>query len=101
MKRELRILPTAEADLADLFDFIRFQSGRNRAVAYVQRLRDFCLTLPDFPERGRRRNDLHEGLRSLSVDRRAIIVYRVDVRWVEVVHIYYAGRDYGPDDFIQ
>lgn len=101
MNYELRILPGAESDLEDLFDYISHHSSRTRAVAYVQHLQDACMALCEHPYRGRSREDLSSGLRSISVAGRAIIVYRVADDVVEIVHIYYAGRDYGPDDFKQ
>jgi toxin ParE1/3/4 len=99
MSHELRILPAAESDLEDLFDYISRHSSRGRAVAYVQRLQDACFALCDHPYRGRAREDLSSGLRSISVAGRAVIVYRVADDLVEIIHICYAGRDYGPDDF--
>lgn len=99
MRYELRILPSAESDLADLFDFISQQSGRLRAVAYVQHLQEACFALEEFPNRGKTRDDLALGLRSIAVDRRAIVVYRIVGTLVEIVHVFYAGRDYGADDF--
>lgn len=101
MRYELRILPSAESDLEDLFDFISHQSGRTRAVAYVQQLQDACTALENYPYRGRPRDDLSAGLRSIAVAGRAVVVYRVADIVVEIVHIFYAGRDYGTDDFKQ
>jgi toxin ParE1/3/4 len=97
MRYELRILPSAESDLEDLFDFISHQSSRTRAVAYVQQLQDACFALKEYPYRGRPREDLAAGLRSVAVAGRAVIVYRVGDNVVEVVHVFYAGRDYGAD----
>ena len=101
MRYELRILPSAESDLEDLFDFISHQASRTRAVAYVRQLQDACIALAQYPYRGRSRDDLSVGLRSIAVDGRAVVVYRVADSLVEVVHIFYAGRDYGAEDFKQ
>jgi toxin ParE1/3/4 len=99
MRYELRILPSAESDLEDLFDFISHQSSRTRAIAYVQQLQDACFALEEYPYRGRPRENLAAGLRSVAVAVRAVIVYRVGDNVVEVVHVFYAGRDYGADNF--
>jgi toxin ParE1/3/4 len=101
MRYELRILPSAESDLEDLFDFISHRSGRTRAIAYVQQLQNACFALEEYPYRGRPREDLSVGLRSIAVAGRAVVVYRVADNLVEVVHIFYAGRDYGAEDFQQ
>jgi toxin ParE1/3/4 len=101
MRYELRILPSAESDLEDLFDYISRQSSRTRAVAYVQQLQDACLVLEEHPYIGRAREDLSVGLRSIAIAGRAVIVYRAVESVVEVVHIFYAGRDYGTEDFKQ
>jgi len=100
--RRLLIRPGAEEDLAQLFDYIADASGRSRAVAYVERLRLACHKLLNMPNRGRLRADLGEELRSVPANGRATIVYRVnDDDSVEIFHIFYAGRAYGSDDFLQ
>lgn len=101
MRYELRILPSAESDLEDLFDYISSNSGRARAVAYVHQLQAACYALEEYPFRGRARDDLIPGLRSLAVDGRAVVLYRIMEHVVEVAHIFYAGRNFTAEDFKQ
>jgi toxin ParE1/3/4 len=50
--------------------------------------------LAAFPERGRRRDDILPGLRSIGFERRATIAFRVLKTRVEIVSIAYGGRDF-------
>jgi toxin ParE1/3/4 len=50
--------------------------------------------LVDFPEQGRARDDLAAGIRIISYERRAVIVYRLLGEQIEVVRVFYGGRDY-------
>jgi toxin ParE1/3/4 len=91
---EVVFRPAADADLAELYAYIR---DRNQdptlAIGYVRRIRDHCERLASFPERGARRNDLGPGLRTIGFERRATIVYRIEQGRVEIVRILYGGRD--------
>ena len=44
--------------------------------------------------KGRARDDLRQGVRILPFERAAVIAYRILVEEVEVIKIFYAGRDY-------
>jgi toxin ParE1/3/4 len=50
--------------------------------------------LATFPERGRRRDDIVPGLRTIAFERRATIAYRVLKTHVEIVSVAYGGRDF-------
>jgi toxin ParE1/3/4 len=95
--------PLAEADLLGLFHFIAEESGAAAAAAYIDRLEAACLALERFPMRGTRRDDISPGLRILGFERRAAIAFQVDRDKVEILRIFYGGRDYahllatGPD----
>jgi toxin ParE1/3/4 len=52
------------------------------------------MALAEFPERGRSRDDILPGLRTITMERRVIIAYRVRRTRVEIVTIAYAGRDF-------
>ena len=94
MKYEIVILAEAESDLNNLFDFIADQSGAVRAQNYVGRIEAACTKLASFPNRGAPRDDLLPGLRTLSFERRALVVYRVENETVSILRVFYAGRDY-------
>lgn len=94
MKREVRFRPSAEADLAALYDYILVQAGARIAGDYLARIENACLALATFPERGTRRDDLAPGLRTVGFERRVTIAFRVLDATVEIVAIAYAGRDF-------
>ncbi|MGO8921217.1 MAG: type II toxin-antitoxin system RelE/ParE family toxin [Stellaceae bacterium] len=55
-----------------------------------------CLTLETFPERGKRRDDIRPGLRTMGFERRATSVFQVKRADVVIVRIFYGGQDYDP-----
>lgn len=89
--------PFAEADLAQIDDFIATDSPQ-RAIAFVRRLRQQCEALREMPERGPRREDLGRGVRILPFEKRAVIAYRVAGQSVQILRIFYAGKDYQAED---
>ena len=86
--------PAAEADLLSLYRYIAEASGPIVAGSYLDRIEETCGTLATFPNRGVRRDDIASGLRTLTVERRLTIAYRVHRTEVEIVTIAYAGRDF-------
>lgn len=95
MKRyEVSFRPQAEADLSDLYRYISQEAGSDAAGGYIERIEAACLALENFPERGRRRDDLRPGLRIMGFERRATIVFQVLELEVVIIRILYGGRDY-------
>jgi toxin ParE1/3/4 len=92
--RKVVFRPAAEADLLSLYQYIAEASGPIVAGSYVDRIEDACLSLAAFPARGVRRDDIVLGLRTISVERRLTIAYRVRRAEVEIVAIAYGGRDF-------
>jgi toxin ParE1/3/4 len=90
--------PLAFSDLEALDDFIARDSPE-RAASFVGRIRQFCESLAEFPERGRLREDFGAGIRTLSFERRIVVAYRLERRTVVVLRVFYAGQDYGPESF--
>jgi toxin ParE1/3/4 len=86
--------PQAEEDLTELYRYIATESSdADIAYAFTLKLRDACLSLSTFPERGPLREDVQKGLRILSIERRSIIAYRVTSR-VEILGIFHGGQDW-------
>jgi len=95
MKRfDVTFRPLAEADLFDLYRYIAHEAGRDVAGAYIDRIEAACLSLATFPERGRRRDDIGPGLRTIGFQRRAMIVFQVMVPEVVIIRVFYGGQDY-------
>jgi len=85
--------PEARDDLFRLYLFIAERSSDARALAYVQRIKAFCLGFAEFPERGTRRDDLLSGLRVIGFERRVSLAFHVDDDKVIFDRIFYGGRD--------
>jgi toxin ParE1/3/4 len=84
----------AENRLSELYDYIAGQASPEIAIGYIRRIRDACVALATYPERGRRRDDILPGLRTISFERRVTIVFRVLKTRVEIVTVAYGGRDF-------
>ena len=96
MKRlAVRLRAHANQNIKDIFDWIATESGYPQiAEKFIDRVYDACESLGEFPMKGRARNDLKQGVRVLPFDRVAIIAYRILADEVDVLNIFYAGRDY-------
>lgn len=97
MTFEIVIAPKAEVDLTEIYDYIAERSGWERAAAYVSGIEALCFSLANFPERGRSRNDLRPGLRTIVYRRRATIAYLVEERRVVVLRVFNVGREITPE----
>jgi toxin ParE1/3/4 len=87
----------AVADMTALYDYIANSSGPEIAIGYIRRIEEACMRLATFPERGRRRDDILPGLRTIGFERRATIAFRVLKTRVEIVSVAYGGRDFEND----
>jgi len=95
--RSVTFRPEAEADLLSLYHYIAEGSGPIAAGSYIDRIEAACLSLATFPIRGVKRDDIVPGLRTLTLERRLTIAYRVHRTEVEIVTIAYARRDFERD----
>ena len=95
MKRyRVTLRPRAEADLFDLYRHIAEEGGHEAAGAYVDRIEAAFTALQIFPQRGTRRDDIRQGLRTMGFERRATIVFQVRKSEVVIVRIFYGGQDF-------
>jgi toxin ParE1/3/4 len=83
--------PEAEADLAEIYDYIAADSPAS-ARRFVSLLRRKCEPLREHPRMGRARDDLRPGLRSFPVER-YLVIYRVLGDAVEIVSVVHGSRD--------
>lgn len=93
-KHRVVFRPRAEADLFALHDYIAGNAGRAVAGAYIDRIETACLALETFPRRGKRRDDIRPGLRTIGFERRATIVFQVLKTEVVIVRVLFGGRDF-------
>ena len=85
--------PEARNDLFEIYDYLAEVASPQRALAYVERITAYCLTLRDFPERGTRQDELRSGLRTMGFERRVTIGFHVGVDIVTIDRVLYGGRD--------
>ena len=88
----------AEADLEAIYHFIAADSPE-RAIGFVRRIRAFCITLQTMPLRGRSRDDLAEGVRTIVFERRLVVAYRIGPAEVTVLRLFYAGQNMDDADW--
>jgi toxin ParE1/3/4 len=92
----LRYSATARTDLAQIYRYIREQSGSGSvALRFVQQLRGKCVELAEAPfQMGRARPELRADLRSHSY-RNYLIFFRYIGDVIEIVNVLEAHRDIG------
>ena len=87
--------PGAIEDLKDIYDWIVSESSYPQIAGnLIGRILDRCESLAAFPMKGRARDDLQPGVRILPFERIAVIAYRILAGEIEVINIFYGGRDY-------
>ena len=91
-----RVFYSAEAKthLTEIYNYIADAASDTTAVSFIEEIVAACEALCVFPNRGRQRDDLRPGLRAISFRKRVTIVFEVDHDEVNIVGIFYAGREY-------
>ena len=91
----VRLRAQAHQDIRDVFEWVLEQSNHlPTAENLAIRIYDACEALGNFPMKGKARDDLLKGLRLFPFERIAIIAYRISSDEVEVLNIFYGGRDW-------
>ena len=85
--------PEAERQLEAIRAYVAGQASPAVANAYVDRIVAHCGKLGHTPWGGTPRDDLRPGLRSLSFERRLIILHRTLGDRVIIIALAYGGRD--------
>ena len=88
---ELEVSPEAENDLLEIWLYIAEDQAIN-ADRYLDKLQEKALTLAEFPNLGRDRPELGEGLKSFPVDRYNLY-YQVSESKLILVRVLPADRD--------
>lgn len=87
-----------EEALADIEQIIRYLRDQDvslaAAHAFVDRIVARCERIGNVPEGNPLRPDLGPGIRLAPFERSAVILYCVTGATVEIVRIFYGGRDY-------
>ncbi|TPI17200.1 type II toxin-antitoxin system RelE/ParE family toxin [Mesorhizobium sp. B4-1-3] len=87
----------AEAELEQLYEDIAERASPAVAWNFVVGIRDHCLGLSTFPQRGTERVEIMPGLRIIGYHRAVSIVFAVDGERVLILGIFYAGRNITPE----
>jgi toxin ParE1/3/4 len=91
----LRIRRQAHEDIKSIYDWIVAQYGDIQAARRIaDDIYTRCEGLVEFPFKGRSRDDLSKGMRVLPFEKKAIIAYRVVADTIEIMNVFYGGRDY-------
>ncbi|MFD1786652.1 type II toxin-antitoxin system RelE/ParE family toxin [Sphingomonas floccifaciens] len=93
MSHRLVLLPTAEADIQQIADWISDHADLPTALRYIERLRAFIGKLQDFPRRGAVRSIMSIDVRTVTFERRIVIAYHVDGGDVIVIRVFSGKRD--------
>ena len=87
----------AEAELEQLYEDIAERASPAVAWNFVAGIRDHCLGLSTFPQRGTERVEIMPGLRIIGYRRAVSIVFAIDGERVLILGIFYAGRNITPE----
>jgi toxin ParE1/3/4 len=86
--------PRAGRHIDALHAYISDKASDVRADAYIARIVSFCNGLATFPMRGRKRDDLFPGLRTVGFERRVTVAFVVSTDVALIEAIFYGGQDF-------
>jgi len=84
----------AEADLADILDYITIESSDATAAKYVGAILDHCDVLASLPTLGEPADDVMPGLRAAGFRKTTVIAYAVIGDRVNILAVFYGRRDW-------
>ena len=95
MHLPVQLREDAIADLQEIASFIAKSGGSQKtALAFISRIKAKCLKIGAIPNGSPLREDLGPGIRLAVFERSAVIAYRVFPENVEIINVFYGGRDY-------
>lgn len=93
MDHQVVFHPAAESELESLYDYIAERASPSVAWNFIAGIRDQCLGLSSFPQRGTERSEITPGLRIIGYRRVVSIAFAVEGRRVLILGVFYGGRD--------
>ena len=91
----VRFREEAIADLEDIATYLVEQGAHETIIrGFLLRLKKQCETIGQMPEGYVARPDLGPSIRIAPFERSSVIAYRITESAVEIVNIFYGGRDY-------
>ena len=88
------VTPEAEEQLVNLYRYIAAAGSPEAAARYTDSIVAFCEELATFPHRGRARDDIRPGLRTIGYRRRVLVAFSVISQGLLIVGVFYGGQDY-------
>ncbi|WIY51678.1 type II toxin-antitoxin system RelE/ParE family toxin [Devosia sp. YIM 151766] len=91
----VRLREEALADLEEIASYLVEHDADEAVVhGFVQRILQQCRKIGHAPEGYVARPDLGAGIRIAPFERSAVIAFRITEESVEIVNVFYGGRDY-------
>lgn len=92
---QVRFREEAIADLEEVIAYLADQGADQTVIrGFIGRIRRQCEKIGDSPNGIPSREDLGPGIRIAPFERSAVIAYRVVESTLEIVNVFYGGRDY-------
>ena len=89
----VRLNRQVKAELDDIWLYIAEESSSHEiADRVVETITDTFLQLAKHPYIGRRRDDIHTGLRSINAGS-YVVIYRVEGDNIRILHVVHGRRD--------
>ncbi len=92
MSRVCRITPLASRDIEAIADYLATQSSLDRAEQFLNGIDSTLQRIAQFPQIGRKRDELYPGLRSLPYEK-YLIFYRLLNDDIEVLRVVSGYQD--------
>ncbi len=86
--------PEAQAQMAELYDYIAAAASPSIAEHYIDAIITYCESLKLFPMRGTVRHDIRPGLRITNYKNRTAIAFTAEADRVSILGIFHGGQDY-------
>jgi toxin ParE1/3/4 len=87
-----RLSREAEEDLDEIFFYWARRANVNVADRLIDRITERFWLLADFPDIGRKADDLAPGVRCFPAGK-YLIYYRKTSRKIEILHVFHGARD--------
>lgn len=94
IRRTVVLSPDARSDLSAIYDWIAGQASPDVALGYIERLESCVRGFDVASERGTRRDDVRQGLRTIGFERRVTIAFEVTDDRVTILGFFYGGRNW-------
>ncbi len=82
----------ADQDIDEIFEYTEKEFGFDQAVKYVSEFESAFQLITEFPESGKKRNEIKKGLRSFPISSH-IIFYRIFKNKIRIVRVLHGIRD--------